>query len=165
MPKRFVLLVPFLVALPALAGAPEFAVTNLKGIRLVHVAIEKVTPAASQVGLTEDALQTFVEVRLRRMGIQVAPNTKWDVPAPVIYVRISAVGGQSTFSYDVFLGVQEVVTVERTRRRTIGFVWDGGSIGHCSPNSAVEVVEKAVGHTLESFENDWREANSGVAAR
>src|SRR5689334_22179449 len=116
--KRVALLSALVLATPTFAGWGGPSV--LKGLRRSNVLIEKLEPDSLEVGLTVDRLRTLVELRLRRMGVQVVPGNG----GPGVYLQVTGIlGSNGLFSYGLELEVMELATVQRTKRTEGVIVW------------------------------------------
>src|SRR2546422_666897 len=106
---------------PALAtAADEIGRESLKGLRAVHVVIERMSPEAERDGLPRDTIQTDVELKLRQAGITV--SSKSEPPAfAYIYVNVNTLKAQGPptsglYAYCVHVELVQGVTLARNAK-------------------------------------------------
>ena len=114
-------------------------------------------------GLTQDNLQTSVELRLRRSGIQVltAQEASQLAGNPVLYVNVSLLKSTLLYVYSVGVQLQQQVSLKRLpsleshtptwQTSLLGFV---ASIGDPSAK-----VQQSIDNLVDRFINDYLAVN------
>src|SRR3989442_2679525 len=149
---------------PALAtAADEIGRESLKGLRAVHVVIERMSPEAERDGLPRDTIQTDVELKLRQAGITV--SSKSEPPAfAYIYVNVNTLKAapptSGLYAYCVHVELVQGVTLARNAKvLTYAPTWRAlGSVGTVV---AVKLsrVREVVRDAVDEFINDYLAVN------
>jgi hypothetical protein len=119
------------VVVSAASGATAGEKGSLKGLDGVGVLVEDMSPDAVKGGLTKAAIQTDVELTLRRAGIRVLSFVE-EVKAPgqpYLYVNISATtGGCGPYSLSIELH-QKVQLARNPDLSTSAATWSASGLG------------------------------------
>lgn len=145
------------LALPSLAQAQFATGLEVADYKTVGYLIERLSDGAAEIGLTENRLQTRVELRLRQAGL--APvNMKGEGPSAYLYVQVSVVGGG--FSVNVSFD-RTVSFLDAGREYTVygTAVWGRGSIGTHGGDS--EFIVGRLDGRLDIFLNEYLKVNQG----
>ncbi len=138
-------------------GQADPAVSTLKGIKTVYVLIEHLSGGATELGLTDDTVQTDVELKLRLAGLVVVTHEEgFKVPgSPHLYVNLNVTNGAEAAS--VHLELQQNATLERNGQLAFGVgTWSRGKlIAHPSDR----VIRDEIKDLTDQFLNDWLAAN------
>jgi hypothetical protein len=136
---------------------------TLRGLRGVHVLVEKLEADVEQHGLTSAALQADTEVQLRRAGIEVlAEEQRLQTPGtPYLYVNVNVSLGDETplaaVSVDVALK-QTVVLARDPVLVCLAPTWRTGTTGRVGCARLAD-LRGAVRDLVAEFVADYRAAN------
>ena len=149
--KRAILL---FVLISAPAGAKTFTSgTGLETANYKYVAltVEDLPADAGSIGLTENGIQTHVELRLKSAGL--TPGNDPSKNETSLYVRVNVTGD----AYGVFVEYKRLVgfTTGNQQYRYVATTWDSGSTGI---GDAVFIVNALDGH-LDRFLNEYLKVN------
>lgn len=142
-----------LLAIPGVGIAAASSDQSLKGIKQVHVLVEKIVNPPER--LTEDQVRTDVELKLRTAGVTVLPDGSGDLTA-YVYVRIGTDRVSGVFTVDVEL--KQLTRLERDPSSGLYYAatWNTGSFGLL--HSAREIRD-ALADQIDVFVNAWLAAN------
>ena len=111
----------------------EQSKASLRGLRGVFVLVADLELEIKQEGLSVTQLQTDVELRIRKAGIQVLTKEQWHETAgePYLYVNVHArVLDQGQFPYNVMVQLkQDVILVRNPSMQTPAVSWQMGGLG------------------------------------
>jgi hypothetical protein len=129
----------------------------LRGLRTVGVLIENLPPELAKLGLTREALQSKVELGLRRMGLKVIPEAK---ATTYLYLQMQGFDLESGLVvYSARLEVHDVATLARTRASRVVTTWSRAILATVGRAKFTDDAAATVGELLDDFENAWRGAN------
>ncbi len=99
---------------------------SLKGLAAFHVVIEELGPKIEAKGLTQQQLQSDVELRLRQAGMAVSS----DAPA-LLYANIAIVCNELVCAYNINLEVQQAVrlVIHPESGTLVASTWNTGATG------------------------------------
>lgn len=147
-------------AVPASADERE-ALTGVEGFRVV---VETLDHDARAAGLTEENVQAYVELQLRRNGIAVVHD--YAPGGAVVYLRLSVLamysesGIHTGYAYSVTLDAREYTKHPRPPHAAVVVtLWEKGSLGIASPTSTSRAIRDSVTEKLERLCNDYLAAN------
>lgn len=145
-----------------LAGDSSLSRKTLKGITALSVVIEDLGSKAPD-GLTQEQLQTDVELKLRMAGIHVSPP---DEPGPYLYVQVTSdssqnlAGRQTGYFYNVNLEFRQLVFLQRNKVVAVASTWGLEGIGISGPGmTTVQTIRDLVGDTVDKFMNAYLSVN------
>lgn len=135
----------------------------LAGLQGVHVLVEDFGPVEKKYGLTKQAFQTDVELRLRQYGVRVLSREEslQTVGDPCLYVVVTVQGNErlGICAGSVRVALQEVTLLQRNPETAVpattwdkGAVWLGGS-------SYLNKLRQVVIDRVDMFINDYLAAN------
>ncbi len=136
---------------------------SLKGIQGVYVYHEKLHSSLVAMGLTDDMVQTDVEVKLRLAGIKVLTDSDLlKTPGgPSLYVNLNVLtsrSGQCAFSSRVELQ-QGASLVRNGEVLPAAVTWSTGGVGMVGRSSAVEFIRNDVKDHVDEFVNAYLSVN------
>jgi hypothetical protein len=139
---------------------------GLAGIDKFRVVVEELDGDAEQVGITEGAIRTHVELRLRQSGL---PVTAEQLPQ-FLYVRVSVVSldGGSLGAYFVATEFNRLLRIPIKQipgARMLATTWNSGSRGGGRVGSIAERVRSTLDLHLDEFCNDFLAANADFGPR
>jgi len=150
-PATAVLAVLFIFS--TLSGSRAFAqesldANTLKGIGAVQVAIGDLSDSAQALGLEEEAIQTDVELQLRRAGMRVSSTPV----GAFVYLSVSVVGKASAIRVELNQSARLLLS---------GEVWTvtTWSKDYLEANSTAESVRSRFKELVDAFLNDWLSVN------
>jgi len=135
---------------------------SLRGLSGVSVLIAEINSDAERDGLIRGQLQTDIELRLRKAGIRVLPNTEADVPLlPQLYVKVRALKRRefNLYAFSINVQVNDFVDLRRKPARSaVVTVWDADTAGSVGSDN-LRVVRETVGDLVDRFINDYLAQN------
>jgi hypothetical protein len=137
----------------------EFTRATLKDISAVNVLVEELSDGAKTLGLTTDAIQTDVELKLRLAGIRVVTlEEALKVPGgPILYVLVSVLPDGRAASIEIEL--HQNVLLERNGLRVVGMpTWNTRYL-MWEPNPTAQAVRNVVKDQVDVFLNAWLAVN------
>ncbi|MGO9641717.1 MAG: hypothetical protein ACLP1Y_10475 [Candidatus Acidiferrales bacterium] len=131
--------------------------STLKGIRTVYVLIEDLPDGAKVLGLSGDAIQTDVELRLRLAGIHVVTQEEGlKLPgAPHLYVNVNLTDDARALGIDVQLA-QNVLLERNSLFVPSAATWSKGFTGE---NPTAQIIRDRIKDLVDMFLNDWLSVN------
>jgi hypothetical protein len=123
-----------------------------KGIRALSVLVEELPSGAKAMGLTVEAIQTDVELKLRLAGIRVVTGGgSFELPGqPFLYVRVTVTDSVGAASIEVEL--DQNVLLERNNLLVFGVgTWRRATL-LSSPNA--RFIRDTVKDLIDEFLND-----------
>ncbi len=158
----------FLLIPGAAQSASEYHRQSLRGLTGVTVRIDSTDEAATQAGVTEQALATIVKDKLGAAGIKVFTDRGTEAPGnAVLYVRVHVTPVTAGYSYVPVYAAKITVallqdaaaardsSVELREAKT----WDAGFLtAYSRPN--LHQANDVVADLVDEFVNDWRAVNS-----
>jgi hypothetical protein len=146
-----------MILLPVRAQSAELEDSTLKGISSLFVTVESLPDGAKVLGLTADAIQTEVELKLRLAGIGVVTRQEGlKLPGmPELYVRVTLTEHAAAASIEIQL--QQNARLDRNGELAFGVVtWD--TIGLLSsPDS--RFIRDNIKDLVDTFLNAWLSVN------
>lgn len=140
---------PWTVTAQGMEDSERRGMRGLEGVRLL---VEKLDPAAAQIGITEAGLRAEVEAHLRKGEVPVLSQEQFDrtKAKPYLYVSLNIVCDAKTCVHGVNLRLIQSAAVTNGASLMAG-TWQRGSIG---VNKRAETREKilfAIERRLEAF--------------
>lgn len=136
---------------------------TLKGLQGVEVTVEGLRPEAVEDGLTQDQLQTDVELRLRKVGIRVlTKEEKARTPgSPWLYVRVNTLRGDTgLYAYSIEVDLYQTVLLERDSSiSTTTPTWATSTIATVGARGMPRSVRGSVGDKVDQFVNAYLAMN------
>lgn len=119
----------------AVAADNETQRRTLAGLQGIYVTIETLNPEVERDGLSESAIKTDVELKLRQAGIRILTREQWlGTPGkPWLYLNVSVLkspwSGEYVYGIELKL-IQEVTLTRVPRTMTDASTWEArGSVG------------------------------------
>ena len=136
---------------------PAFDASGLKGIGTVFVAVEPLPDGAKVLGLSEDTIQTDVELKLRLAGMRVVTMEEGKkVPGrPYLYVRITLTDNALAASVEVQLN-QDALLGRNNEFAPSVTTW---STGFLLANPTAQSIRDGVKDDVDKFLNEWLSLN------
>ncbi len=146
---------------------------SLAGLDGLHVLVEDLHQAAQEGGLTRDALQTYVEMRLRQARIRVLSENEWlaSERQPILYLTVGAlpVTAGGGWAYRFGLEVRQLGCIEGGLEGQTGLL---SSAGGCTqfrtwgvvflaitPGSLPDQVRGSLAELMDMLVNDYLAVN------
>jgi hypothetical protein len=130
---------------------------TLKGIGTVNVSVEELTDSAKRLGLTDEIIQTDVELKLRLAGMRVVTlGDILKVPGmPSVYVRVTVTDRALAASMTVEL--QQNARLERDDQSAIAITtWQ---TGYVLSNPDAQAIRSHIKDEIDEFLNAWLSVN------
>ncbi len=149
--KRAILLFA-LISAPA--GAQTWSDSGLEtaNYKYVAVTVEELPADAGSIGLTEDRIQTRVELRLRLAGLTPGNRKKQETH---LYVNVNV--GRNVFSILVQYERKVNFTAGNRQYSSLARTWQSGSAGTHGRDAAY--ITNALDEVLDKFLNEYLKAN------
>jgi len=132
----------------------------LKGLGAIGVLVEGLNPNVERLGLTRQALQTDVELLLRKYGIEIEVDKS--ACLYYLYVNVTVLPDESGLFVVYSITVEFCDTVIPIRNPTIriinAVVWDSGHTGFAGKEK-IGKIREAVEDIVKEFINDYLAAN------
>ena len=139
---------------PALAQ-DDIERENLTDIREIAVRVKEISADAEAQGLTQRLLEDAVEERLAERGVPVGRSRR----GAELYVNVTThEGSTGLYAYCVRVSVQQLVTIEGNRLRSLVDTWDRAGLGTVGGANLAE-VEQVVLQIVDVFAEDYLEVN------
>lgn len=140
------------------AGDAELDRATLRGIKAVHVIIDRLDPLVPKEEVVPADLQNRIEERLRDAKIEVSPSA-----TEFIGVQISAVRrGKSTYALSLTAGLYQPVLLVRDRNiKTTTKTWEVETILMAEPRSLRQASLESVDDLAGRFISAYRSVNPG----
>jgi len=139
------------------AQGDKISTASLKGITAVSVVVEGLPEGAKVLGLTEETIQTDVELKLRLAGMQVvAPKEGIKLlGGPFVYVRVGIADNHNAACIDVFLAQNAVL--ERNNQSAPGVItWFAGTL---VTGPTAQGIRDRIKDSVDEFLNAWLSVN------
>jgi hypothetical protein len=169
-PCRLLLLIPAFLALfaslPIIEGHAQEARTTstatdgtgleIDNYQTVKVLVGGLSKDAEQIGLTEDRLQTRVEIRLRQAKLKpVKEGEPGDRSDAYLYVNVSV--GDNAFAIDVAFSRGVFYAVGTGTKTCLARTWSTSTAG--THGNASEFIVQSLDALLDKFLNEYLKAN------
>lgn len=133
---------------------------SLKGIKSFHVVVESLEEEKA-AGLTEDQIQTDVELRLRSLGLKVVDSPKVD---GFLYVDVHIVPPQGTggsfYSFHIRLEFHQMVILFRDHKASfLCSTWSTGRTGFVKTGKVEKNLREQILERVDEFANDFLAVN------
>jgi hypothetical protein len=151
----------FLVGIASLsiqAQDDEVFNASLKGISAVFVWVEPLPSGAKELGLSEEIIQTDVELKLRLAGMRVVKQEEGvKLPgSPYVYVRVTVTDGAGVA--DINVNLRQNVLLARNRQFALAAeTWSKGFLMVLPTSQRIRVEVKDL---VDKFLNAWLSVNS-----
>jgi hypothetical protein len=130
---------------------------SLKGINAVSVLVEPPDDGAKTLGLTREAIQTDVELKLRLAGIRVVPKEEGIklLGDPCLYVQVTVTNAARAANIEVEL--KQNALLQRNGDLVFGVAtWDTGQVDQ---NATAQNIRDAIKDDIDEFLNAWLSVN------
>ena len=136
------------------AADSKYARETLRGINSVSVLVEDLDADEVRDGLTKDQIQTDVELRLRKAGINVVPQG-----SPTLYIDANLLKDTNLYIYDCSVALEQFVTVETNGVSTIAPTWSGATTGRVGSSNMPRAIRNTVGDLVDKSLNAYLSVN------
>jgi hypothetical protein len=129
---------------------------TLRGVKAMNVVIDRLDPDLEKTGLTQDALRSRVEERLRKAGLLIDPKA-----LEFVGLRVSsflAKRGPDSLSFSLAF-YQPVVLVRDQKVRTASQTWEVETILMVAPKPMVQSALQTVDQLADQFVSAYQAAN------
>lgn len=139
------------------------SVESLHGFTGFFVVVEEINPEVERYGLSRQAIQTGVELRLRRNGIKVLTEEDWikEPSTPMLHVHVAILKeSYGRYVYSVDLSVSQNVMLITNLGFNFARTYNpGGILGIAGHRVIRENIRETVFDLMEEFINDWLSVN------
>ena len=153
----------FLKKLREVSQTEEPNETTLAGLQGVNVVVESMSPEVEKYGLTQQAFQTDVELRLRQYGVKVLSREDWgQTPGcPYLYVNVSPLINEKSgyVAASINVELRQLTSLRRNPTKVVfAGTWTTGSVCLYGLGRLKELGEDVRDH-VDEFINAYRAAN------
>jgi hypothetical protein len=134
----------------AQAEDDEFSRSTLAGLRGVCLIVQDLPAAAQEVRLTEDAIRTDAELKLRLAGIRLLTQdeARREPGAPALFLVNNVVGSNAFYGYGLTNDLRQAASLVRDPRiETMVSTWSVRMSGCCAARGMV------TSHVREAFKD------------
>ncbi len=129
---------------------------NLTDIREIAIRVEELSADAEAQGLTQSQLEAAVAERLAERGVPVVRSRR----GAELYVNVTThQGSTGLYAYCVRVSVQQMVTIEGNRLRSLADTWDRAGLGTVGGANLAQ-VEQIVLQIVDVFAEEYLEMNA-----
>jgi hypothetical protein len=129
---------------------------SLRGLSGVVVLVEDLDDDAKRTGLTEDQIQTDVELKLRLAGIEVLSTAR---PFPHLYVRMSVLLIGGFYPCNIIVELLQTARLERKyTTRVFAPTWSAEGLVAASNEPAL-AIRRYLGDYIDRFINAYLDVN------
>jgi hypothetical protein len=132
---------------------------SLRGIKGVRVVVEDVSADAVRDGLTRDQIQTDVELRLRKAGINVVNNTPAARAILSIYAHLLKANGNLGYIYNCDVHLAQLVTANANGVSVVATTWSTGMLGGVESSNMPRTIRDNIGDLVDDFLNAYLSVN------
>jgi len=146
-------------------------VASLWGVKGITVVVNEITEDGNKCGLDKKKIQTKVELKLRLVGIKVPSNVVWSndtCSSGFLYITINTLGleisdkDQTDFYFhDIDVSFRQPTKLLKVSPNDIVLseTWGKGYLSSAGKNISVNYVYDTLDDIVDSFINDYLEAN------
>lgn len=150
------LTVSFLPLAASPAGDQALDRATLRGLKSIAIVIDRLDPELVRQGLTQAALQSRIENRLRDAAIPLDKNAGEFVGLRVIHVR----GGKGPYALCLSVGLYQPIQLVRDRNvRTATQTWEVETVLMAEPKLLIEASLSSIDELADRFVAAWRSVN------
>lgn len=144
---------------------PVSSLAQIAGVR-VMVSVDSLL-ILQNLGITQDRIQTSIELRLRSLGLKVIGNNEFRKSATVhngllsFEIGVLQVGQDATYCYSIVVTFyQDVLLLRSVHHDTPMFAttWQDHSMGVLGENKLSKLLDNIMSH-LDKFANDYLSVN------
>ncbi len=168
-PRAFPLAAACLLAITSRTAGQDVDILTevLVGLDGLEVMVEGLTDKEREGGLTEDALQTYLEMRLRQARIPILSKLEWlqSERNPRLYLNVMAIqtvtGG---WTYTLSLEVSQYACIGGVKEEPLTHpcgsftTWDVGGL-YTTPDNLADSVRGNLAELMDRFLNDYLAVN------
>jgi hypothetical protein len=134
-----------------------FADDSMKGLRRLTVAVEELDADFAASAFSTVTLQTDLELKLRKFGMEIAPRKT--VGSPCLYLRLSTMDiHDGEWTYSIALKFISPVKVLYNDQLALADLWTKSSHGVVGKRR-VHDLRDLIGDKVDQFINEWLKAN------
>jgi hypothetical protein len=133
---------------PLLAADNEYSRRSLAGITALGVVVENLSSGAGKIGLTKNAIQTDVELKLRQAGIRVGSELEF------LYIAVTVTDD----GHAAYVGVElhQPVKLAHDPIPTSGSTWSRGTL---TTKPTAQEIRSVIKDEIDKFLNAWLSMN------
>jgi hypothetical protein len=153
---RFLPLFLLLQPLTHAAGDAALDRATLQGLKTIGVVIDRIDPELVKQGFDRVALQSRIDVRLRKAGLPVAKNSNEFLGLRLLQVR----GGRGPYALCVSIGLyQPVVLARDSKIRTATQTWEADTVLIAQPKLLYAASLDSIDELVDRFIAAWHSVN------
>lgn len=153
---RFLPLLLLLQPLSHAAGDAALDRATLKGLKNIGVVIDRIDPELVKQGFDRVAMQSRIDVRLRKAGLPVAENSNEFVGLKLLQVR----EGRGPYALCVSVGLYQPVVLARDAKiRTATQTWEVNTVLMAQPKVLYAASLDSIDELVDRFIAAWHAVN------
>ncbi|OGP62623.1 MAG: hypothetical protein A2V65_12005 [Deltaproteobacteria bacterium RBG_13_49_15] len=149
-------IVVLLMVMPGMVWGADKALRGIKGLLVV---VEKINPEIEKDGLTENQIQTDVELKLRMAGLNVltSEERKKAPGRPFFYLRAHILKLSSkVYIFHINLILFQDAYLERNDEPIVASTWSSSGLGETDD---LDIIRSKVKDHVDEFLNIWLSVN------
>ena len=139
--KRICSALVIVVALIFMASVVYADSETLRGLKGINVLVEGLGPETESTGLTEQQIQTDVELKFRMAGIKVLTGEErfTELGSPYLYVNLTAMKLRSrSYTYSIYISLnQEALIVRNNVKDYSATTWNRRGMGTANSSTTI----------------------------
>jgi hypothetical protein len=157
--QNLTVLVSVALVMPLFAASVK--IESLWDLKSLEVGIEALPPKGSDLGITEEKLQTDVELRIRKANVLVTRRSEGDAGI-VVSVNLMQIGNGPNWAYCITVKLLRAVYLPSPSglKRSGAITWDAGEMGIGGSAVIERGVRGSVGDLVDKFLNDYLAAHA-----
>jgi hypothetical protein len=139
---------------------------TLQGFNTLKVLVESLKPEMERLGLTEEQIQTDVEIKLRKTGFNVKGKDQIFFPLIYLYINLQSIHSDSGLvTYNLETSLEQEVLLDRNKTiDTIASTWSTSVTGNVGRNN-VRQLRDVISDQVDEFINNWLKANASTTSQ
>ncbi|MFC1651204.1 hypothetical protein ACFL2X_06495 [Candidatus Latescibacterota bacterium] len=139
-------------------------IESLRGLKGIMMAIEDLKPDIEEDGLSQEKIQTDVELKLRLAGIIVLDDNGWlnEPGQPYLYVNINSKKNNAAgiYAFNIGVSLKQNVIIARVPELLISTeTWQAENVGYISVKNAAGMRD-LIKDVVDIFINDFLAVNT-----
>ncbi len=142
-----------LASTPTVNADTPIEAASLRGLASLHVLVEYLPESAKQLGISEDTLRTFAELKLRQNGITV---TDANGSLPYLYVNLTVAGSPKPVAASLEISIVQPARLLRDNSLILATTWD---VSETISIPDAKSLREGLADLVDRFLNAWLSVN------
>jgi hypothetical protein len=137
---------------------------TLQGFNTLKVVVESLKPEMERAGLTEQQIQTDVEIKLRKAGFNVKDKDGFFSPFIYLYINLQSFHSDSgSVAYHLETSLRQEVLLDRNKTVDIlASTWNTAETGTIGRNN-IRQLRDSISDQVDNFINDYLKVNASTS--